>query len=82
MDPWGGSYMMERLTEEMHNKAAAIVEEIEEMGGMSKAIESGVPSLRLFTILEKWTARSISSCCITKKIACTLESKKQQPRNR
>ena len=41
VDPWGGSYMMEKLTQEMADKAWAIIEEIDKMGGMTKAVESG-----------------------------------------
>lgn len=37
-DPWGGSYMMESLTDELYNEALKIINEIEEMGGMTKAI--------------------------------------------
>jgi len=41
VDPWAGSYMMEKLTQEMADKAWAIIEEVQKMGGMVKAIESG-----------------------------------------
>ncbi len=41
VDPWAGSYMMEKLTQDMADKAWAIIEEIEAMGGMTKAVESG-----------------------------------------
>ena len=46
-DPWGGSYMMESLTQQMADKAWALIEEIEEKGGMAKAIEQGLPKLRI-----------------------------------
>ncbi|KAJ3122362.1 hypothetical protein HK098_002915 [Nowakowskiella sp. JEL0407] len=46
-DPWGGSYMMESLTNELYNEAVKIIEEIEEMGGMAKAVASGMPKLRV-----------------------------------
>jgi methylmalonyl-CoA mutase len=46
-DPWGGSYMMESLTDELVNSAMEIIEEIESMGGMTKAIESGMAKLRI-----------------------------------
>ncbi|CAG8556764.1 8418_t:CDS:2, partial [Acaulospora morrowiae] len=46
-DPWGGSYMMESLTNEIYNEARAIVEEIETMGGMAAAVASGMPKLRI-----------------------------------
>jgi methylmalonyl-CoA mutase len=41
VDPWAGSYMMEKLTQDMADKAWSIIEEIEAMGGMTKAVESG-----------------------------------------
>lgn len=47
VDPWGGSYMMESLTQQMADKAWELIEEIEEKGGMAKAIEEGLPKLRI-----------------------------------
>jgi methylmalonyl-CoA mutase len=47
VDPWGGSYMMEALTAEMADNGRALIAEIDELGGMAKAIESGVPKLRI-----------------------------------
>lgn len=47
VDPWGGSYMMETLTNEYISEARLIVEEIEEMGSMTKALETGMPKLRI-----------------------------------
>ncbi|RKP12744.1 methylmalonyl-CoA mutase-domain-containing protein [Piptocephalis cylindrospora] len=46
-DPWGGSYMMESLTDEIYKSAREIVEEVESMGGMAKAVASGMPKLRI-----------------------------------
>jgi methylmalonyl-CoA mutase len=46
-DPWGGSYMMESLTQQIADKAWGLIEEIEEKGGMAKAIEAGLPKLRI-----------------------------------
>jgi len=46
-DPWGGSYMMESLTDEVADKAMDIIREVEEMGGMTKYINSGVAKLRI-----------------------------------
>jgi methylmalonyl-CoA mutase len=46
-DPWGGSYMMESLTDEMAEKAMEIVEEVEEAGGMTNYIASGLAKLRI-----------------------------------
>ena len=47
IDPWAGSYMMESLTNEMADKAWAIIEEVEAMGGMTKAVESGWAKLKI-----------------------------------
>lgn len=46
-DPWGGSYYVERLTHELAKKAAGHIAEIEKMGGMAKAIEAGLPKLKI-----------------------------------
>lgn len=56
-DPWGGSFMMESLTDELYEKALAIVNEIEEMGGMAKAVASGMPKLRIEESAAKRQAR-------------------------
>jgi len=47
VDPWGGSYMMESLTQELADKAWTLIEEIESKGGMAKAIETGLPKLKI-----------------------------------
>lgn len=46
-DPWAGSYMMETLTQQLADEALQIINEVEEMGGMTKAIISGMPKLRI-----------------------------------
>ena len=46
-DPWAGSYYVETLTHEIAQKAWALIEEVEELGGMAKAIETGVPKMRI-----------------------------------
>lgn len=46
-DPWGGSYYVEKLTQEIMEKAWALIEEIEDLGGMAKAIETGLPKLKI-----------------------------------
>lgn len=56
-DPWGGSYMMETLTQQMADKAWELIEEIEEKGGMAKAIEQGLPKLRIEESAAKKQAR-------------------------
>jgi len=47
VDPWGGSFMMESLTQELMTKAKSIISEIDQLGGMAKAIEQGIPKLRI-----------------------------------
>ncbi|GHS88727.1 methylmalonyl-CoA mutase [Bacteroidia bacterium] len=47
VDPWGGSYYVEYLTNEIANKAWALIQEVEELGGMAKAIETGIPKMRI-----------------------------------
>ncbi|MEY4751243.1 MAG: hypothetical protein RIQ60_3457 [Pseudomonadota bacterium] len=47
VDPWAGSYMMESLTQDMADKAWAIIEEVEAMGGMTKAVDSGWAKLKI-----------------------------------
>ncbi|MBE7443484.1 MAG: methylmalonyl-CoA mutase [Flavobacteriales bacterium] len=47
VDPWGGSYYVEYLTNEIAEKAWKLIEEVEENGGMAKAIEKGIPKLRI-----------------------------------
>src|SRR5262249_33428352 len=46
IDPWGGSFYVERLTYELAKAASSHIREVEEMGGMAKAIEAGLPKLR------------------------------------
>jgi methylmalonyl-CoA mutase len=47
VDPWAGSYYVETLTNELVGKAWALIEEVEKLGGMSKAVETGVPKMRI-----------------------------------
>ena len=47
VDPWAGSYYVESLTQELYTKAWALIEEVEKLGGMSKAVETGVPKMRI-----------------------------------
>ena len=56
-DPWGGSYYVERLTYELAQKALAHIEEVEAAGGMAKAIEQGIPKLRIEEAAAKTQAR-------------------------
>jgi methylmalonyl-CoA mutase len=57
VDPWGGSYMMESLTQDMADKAWELIEEIEANGGMAKAIETGLPKLKIEESAAKKQAR-------------------------
>ena len=56
-DPWGGSFYVERLTQELARKAWAHIQEVEELGGMAKAIEAGIPKLRIEEASAKTQAR-------------------------
>ncbi|MFX3674816.1 MAG: methylmalonyl-CoA mutase [Paenisporosarcina sp.] len=47
IDPWGGSYAVEKLTDELMQKAWSLIEEIEDLGGMAKAIETGLPKMKI-----------------------------------
>jgi methylmalonyl-CoA mutase len=57
VDPWGGSYYVERLTYELARKAWGHIEEVESLGGMAKAIEAGIPKLRIEEAAAKTQAR-------------------------
>ncbi|MDX1270596.1 methylmalonyl-CoA mutase [Bizionia paragorgiae] len=57
VDPWAGSYYVEKLTHDIAQKAWALIEEVEELGGMTKAIESGVPKLRIEEAAARKQAR-------------------------
>jgi methylmalonyl-CoA mutase len=57
IDPWGGSYYVEKLTAELAAKALAHIEEVESLGGMTKAIEAGIPKLRIEEAAAKTQAR-------------------------
>jgi methylmalonyl-CoA mutase len=57
IDPWGGSYYVERLTADLATKAWGHIEEVERLGGMAKAIEAGIPKLRIEEAAAKTQAR-------------------------
>lgn len=57
VDPWGGSYYVERLTQDLAARAWEHIQEVEAMGGMAKAIEEGVPKLRIEEAAAKTQAR-------------------------
>jgi methylmalonyl-CoA mutase len=57
IDPWGGSFYVERLTDDLARKAWGHIQEVEELGGMAKAIEAGIPKLRIEEASAKTQAR-------------------------
>ncbi len=57
VDPWGGSYMMEALTDELVKSAWEVMQEVEALGGMAKAVESGMPKLRIEEAAARKQAR-------------------------
>src|SRR5262249_58600151 len=57
IDPWGGSYYVERLTHDLATKAWAHIREVEEMGGMARAIEASLPKLRIEESAARTQAR-------------------------
>lgn len=57
IDPWAGSYYVESLTNELMHKAWAHIQEVEEMGGMAKAIETGLPKMRIEEAAARTQAR-------------------------
>jgi methylmalonyl-CoA mutase len=57
IDPWGGSFYVEKLTYELANKAWDHIQEVEELGGMAKAIEASIPKLRIEEAAAKTQAR-------------------------
>ena len=57
VDPWGGSYYVESLTQEIADKAWKLIQEIEELGGMAKAIETGIPKMRIEEAAARTQAR-------------------------
>jgi methylmalonyl-CoA mutase len=57
IDPWGGSYYVERLTGELARRAWSHIEEVEGLGGMAKAIEAGIPKLRIEEAAARTQAR-------------------------
>ena len=57
IDPWGGSYYVEYLTNQLANRAWELIQEVEELGGMAKAIESGLPKMRIEEAAARRQAR-------------------------
>jgi len=57
VDPWGGSYYVESLTDQLMKKAQALIDEVEELGGMARAIETGIPKMRIEEAAARKQAR-------------------------
>ena len=57
VDPWAGSYYVEKLTHDIATKAWALIQEVEDLGGMTKAIEAGIPKLRIEEAAARKQAR-------------------------
>jgi len=57
VDPWAGSYYVESLTQELVDKAWTLIQEVEELGGMAKAIETGIPKMRIEEAAARTQAR-------------------------
>lgn len=57
VDPWGGSFYVEKLTHDLCHRAWALIQEVEELGGMTKAIETGLPKMRIEEAAAKKQAR-------------------------
>jgi methylmalonyl-CoA mutase len=57
IDPWAGSYYVERLTHELMHAAWALIQEVEELGGMARAIETGIPKMRIEEAAARRQAR-------------------------
>ena len=57
VDPWAGSYYVEKLTHDITHKAWRLIEEVEELGGMTKAIEAGIPKIRIEEAAARKQAR-------------------------
>ena len=57
VDPWGGSYMLEQMTEELAHRAWELIQEIESYGGMTRAIEQGIPQMRIEEAAARKQAR-------------------------
>lgn len=57
VDPWAGSYYVEKLTDDIVNEAWKLISEVEELGGMTKAIEAGIPKLRIEEAAARKQAR-------------------------
>ncbi len=73
IDPWGGSFYLEKLTQDLAEKSLSHIEEIESLGGMAKAIEKGIPKLRIEEAAARTQAR------IDTKVQTVVGVNKYQP---
>ena len=78
VDPWAGSYYVERLTHELMHAAWELIEEIEGLGGMAKAIETGLPKMRI----EEAAARRQAGIDSGTRRDCGRECLSHAPKNR
>jgi len=83
-DPWGGSYMMEALTDDVEQAALTIIEEIEALGGMAKAVASGMPKLRIEEAAARKQARidrcgRFCCCCCCCCCSCCCRCSRRCP---
>lgn len=78
VDPWGGSYYVERLTHELANKAWELIQEVEELGGMAKAIETGIPKMRIEESAARRQARIDSGKDAIVGVNCYQVNEKQE----
>jgi methylmalonyl-CoA mutase len=78
VDPWGGSYYVESLTHEIAQKAWALIDEVEELGGMAKAIETGIPKMRIEEAAARKQARIDSGKDIIVGVNAFLTDEKTQ----
>src|SRR4029079_9729876 len=84
IDPWAGSYMMEKLTQDMADAAWKIIEEVEAMGGMTRAVDSGWAKLKIEAAAAEKQARIDSGQDVivgVNKIQLRVEAPTDRPAN-
>ncbi len=78
IDPWGGSYYIEKLTRQLADRAWAHITEVEELGGMAKAIDAGIPKLRIEEAAARTQARIDSGRQAVVGVNCFRPEKAEQ----
>ncbi len=78
IDPWGGSYYVEQLTNDLAQRAWELISEVEELGGMAKAIETGLPKLRIEEAAARRQARIDSGKDVIVGVNAYLSDEKQE----